>query len=39
MDSWESFDETSLPNNEDFYTGLNMEDIMDIDNRHAKKSI
>ena len=37
MDSWERFDETSLPNKEDFYSSLNMEDITDIDYRHAKK--
>ena len=36
MDSWERFDETSLPNEEDFYSSLNMEDITDIDYRHAK---
>ena len=31
MASWERFDETSLPNKEDFYSCLNMEDITDID--------
>ena len=35
MDSWERFNETSLPNKEDFYSNLNMEDISDIDYRHA----
>ena len=37
MDSWERFDETSLPDKEAFYGSLNMEDIIDVDNRHAKK--
>ena len=35
MDSWEKFNETSLPTKEDFYSNLNMEDISDIDYRHA----
>ena len=26
-----------LPNKEDFYTNLNMEDITDVDYRHAKR--
>ena len=34
MDSWEKFNETSLPIKEDFYSHLNMEDIKDIDYRH-----
>ena len=34
-DSWERFDETSLPDKEAFYSCLNMEDITDVDNRHA----
>ena len=37
MDSWERFDETSLPNKEVFYSNLNMEDITDVDYRHAKR--
>ena len=36
-DSWERFDETSFPNKEAFYTSLNMEDITDVDYRHAKR--
>ena len=36
IDSWERFDEASLPNKKDFYSSLNMEDITDIDYRHAK---
>ena len=35
MDSWEQFNETSLPIKEDFYSHLNMEDIEDIDYRHG----
>ena len=35
MDSWEKFNETSLPSKEDFYSHLNMEDIDDIDYRHG----
>ena len=34
MDSWERFDETSLPDKEAFYSNLNMEDIIDVDYRH-----
>ena len=37
MDSWERFDKTSLPDKEDFYSSLNMEDITDVDYRHAKR--
>ena len=37
MDSWGRFDETSLPNKENFYSCLNMEDITDIDYKHAKR--
>ena len=37
IDSWERFDETLLPNKEDFYSSLNMEGITDRDYRHAKK--
>ena len=35
IDSWEKFNETSLPSKEDFYSNLNMEDIDDIDYRHG----
>ena len=35
MDNWERFNETSLPSKESFYNNLNMEDIDDIDYRHA----
>ena len=34
MDSWERFNETSLPNKKYFYSNLNMENIDDIDYRH-----
>ena len=34
-DTWEKFNEISLPSKEDFYSYLNMEDISDIDYRHA----
>ena len=37
MNSWKRFNETSLPNKKDFFSCLNMEDITDIDYRHAKK--
>ena len=37
MDSWERFNETSLPNTEAFHSSLNMEDITDVDHRHAKR--
>ena len=36
-DSWERFNETSLPSKEDFYSNLNMENIDDIDYRHGNK--
>ena len=35
MDSWEKFNEASLPSKEDFYSNLNMENIDDIDYRHS----
>ena len=35
MDTCERFSEISLPSKEDFYSNLNMEDISDIDYRHA----
>ena len=37
MDSWERIDATSLPNKKAFYSSLNMEDIIDVHNRHAKR--
>ena len=37
MDYWKKFNETSLPEKEDFYSHLNMEDITDADYAHAKR--
>ena len=37
MDSWERFNETSLPPKESFYSELNLEDISDKDYSHAQK--
>ena len=36
IDGWEKLTETSLPEKEDFYSHLNMEDITDADYTHAK---
>ena len=37
MDDWEKFNETSLPEKEDFYSHLNMEDNTDADYAHTKR--
>ena len=37
MDSSERLDETSLPDKEASYSSLNMEDIAEVDYRHAKR--
>ena len=37
MDSWERFNETSLPDKIYFYSELNLEDISDKDYLHAQK--
>ena len=37
MDDWEKFNETSLPEKEDFYSHVNMEDITDADYARAKR--
>ena len=37
MDSWERFDETSLPDKEAFYSKLNEEDISGKDCAHGQK--
>ena len=37
MDSWEKFDETTLPPKEAFHSNLNLEDISDEDYAHAQK--
>ena len=37
MDDWQKFNETLLPEKEDFYSHLNMEDITDADYAQAKR--
>ena len=37
MDSWEKFNETTLPPKEAFCSNLNLEDISDKDYAHAQK--
>ena len=37
MDSWQRFDETSLPDKKAFYSELYLEDITDEDFTHAQK--
>ena len=37
MDSWERFDETSLPDKKSFYSNFYLEDITDKDYTHAQK--
>ena len=37
MVDYEKFNETSLPEKEDFYSHLNIEDIIDADYLHAKR--
>ena len=37
MGSWKRFDEALLPDKEPFCSTLNMEDIADVDYRHAKR--
>ena len=37
MDDWEKFNETTLPEKEDFYSHINIEDISDADYAHAKR--
>ena len=37
MDSWERFDETSLPDKIAFYSNLNMKGIKDVDYSNAKR--
>ena len=36
VNDWKIFSETSLPEKEDFYSYLNMEDKTDVDYAHAK---
>ena len=37
MDSWEKFDETTLPPKNAFHSNLNLEDISDKEYAHAQK--
>ena len=37
MDEWEKFNETTLPEKEEFCSNLNVEDITDADYVHAKR--
>ena len=37
IDEWEKFNETTLPEKEEFYRDLNMEDITDVDYINAKR--
>ena len=39
MDDWEKFNETSLPEKKAFYSHLDMEDLTDANDTHAKKSL
>ena len=39
MNEWEKFNETTLPENEEFYSNLNMEDITDANYMHAKEFV
>ena len=36
MDEWEKFNKTTLPQKEEFYSNLNVEDITDANCMHAK---
>ena len=38
MDDWKKFNETLLPEKDNFYSHLNMEDITDTDYTHARRS-
>ena len=37
MDNWDTLDEEELPDKSDFYSSLNMDEIIDIDYSHARK--
>ena len=37
MDDWDRFNAEKMSNKSDFYSSLNMEDISEIDYRHALK--
>ena len=38
VDKWKKYNETSLPEREEFYSNLNMEDIADADYTHQKRA-
>ena len=38
MDDWENSNETKLPEKEEFYSNLNLEDITDADYMHVKRA-
>ena len=37
MDDWQKFNKTTLPEKEEFYSNLNMEEITDVDYTHRKR--
>ena len=37
IDDWENFNETSLPEKQDFYSHLNIEDITNVNYAHTKR--
>ena len=37
MDDWEKFNKTTLSEKEEFYSNLNVEEIMDVDYMHGKR--
>ena len=39
MDSWEKFNETTLPPKDAFYSNLNLEDITVMDYTHTQKGM
>ena len=39
MDDWEKYNEVSLPEKEEFYSHINMEDIADADFKHTEKIV
>ena len=38
MDDWENFNKTILPEKEEFYSNMNMEDTTETDYMHAKRA-
>ena len=38
MDDWEKFNETTLPEKEEFYSNMNIEEITDADYIHGKRA-